>query len=130
MIQIIRGEVGIALYNALENRSLSADMVRDEQNFHTRLTHSTGYRARNLTFPLNTCLIQDFFRIINSFDETVFGSISEITLRDIFIRNGKSDKLSIEENGSIVGNELCLADFCNGQTGIGELCEKLSYSIT
>ncbi|MCK4605319.1 MAG: hypothetical protein KAU41_11645 [Deltaproteobacteria bacterium] len=110
MVQIIRGEVGVALYNAVEHESLASGTMRDEQKFHTRLTHSTGYRARNFSFPLHPVFIQEFVKTIDKFDENVFGSISDISLKDVFIRNGKSDKLTVEENGEIVGEELCIAD--------------------
>ncbi|MEW6621173.1 MAG: hypothetical protein AB1422_17880 [bacterium] len=47
LIQIIRGEVGVALYEIGKNLRL-----RPEEQFHTMLTHSTGFRARGLQFPL------------------------------------------------------------------------------
>lgn len=88
MIQIIRGEVGVALYNAQEKIQL-----RSEREFHTELTHSTGFRVRNLNFPLHSNFVKEFKNIVEKHDQTVFGSVSEITPSDIYIRNGYSDKL-------------------------------------
>lgn len=68
------------------------------------LTHSTGFRARNLDLPLYPEFIIPFVRIVESYDKTVFGSISNITLSDIYIRNGYSDKL-------VPNAEICLGNF-------------------
>ena len=45
------------------------------------LTHSTGFGARNLNFPLDKSFIVEFSNIVEEYDETVFGSISDITYR-------------------------------------------------
>lgn len=88
LIQIIRGEVGRALYE--KNHSIP---LRPENTFHTMLTYSTGFRARNLHFPMNAEFVEKFRIIVESFDRKVFGAISDIRVEDVFIRNGRSDKL-------------------------------------
>ena len=88
LIQIMRGELGVELYRHKEEL-----VLRDEDAFHTELVHSTGFRARNLQFPLAKGFIAEFREIIERYDNHVFGSISDITLDDIVIRNGFSDKL-------------------------------------
>ncbi len=88
LVQIIRGEVGATLYD-LKNKV----QLRPETTFHTMLTHSTGFRARNLDFPLSAEFIAEFKNTIEKYDRRIFGSISEIVPSDIYIRNGFSDKL-------------------------------------
>ena len=54
---------------------------------------------------------EKFRRIIEEYDRTVFGSITDITLEDIFIRNGKSDKLIVyNRKNEKVGEEISLQD--------------------
>jgi len=100
LIQVIRGEVGNILYE----KDIGIPL-RPENVFHTMLTHSTGFRARNLHFPMKSSFISEFKKTLESFDQIVFGAISNIRLEDVFVRNGYSDKLvtvaevSMEENG-------------------------------
>jgi hypothetical protein len=88
LIQILRGEVGVQLYSFRKELKL-----RPETAFHTMLTHSTGFRARNLEFPLRYEFCKQFKDIVERYDRKVFGSISNIAISDIYIRNGFSDKL-------------------------------------
>lgn len=99
LIQIVRGEVGLALYS--DQRT--ASHVRPEETFHTMLTHSTGLRARNLTTPFPPQFIEEFEEFVESYDKVVFGSIESLALSDLYVRNGFSDKL-------VLGKEICLAD--------------------
>ena len=111
LVQIIRGDVGNALYRALTESELETGDLRSEHDFHTTLTHSTGFRARDLEFPVHPTFIKKFRRIIEEYDRTVFGSITDITLEDIFIRNGKSDKLIVyNRKNEKVGEEISLQD--------------------
>lgn len=87
LIQIIRGEVGAALY------AQGGVPLRSESSFHTMLTHATGFRARNLTFPMPADFVQEFAATIESYDQTVFGAIEDIRAKDFYVRNGQSDKL-------------------------------------
>jgi hypothetical protein len=88
LIQLLRGEVGRALYERDNGLPL-----RPEYEFHTMLTHSTGFRARNLRFPMNREFVEEFKTTVESFDRRVFGAISDVRLEDVFVRNGYSDKL-------------------------------------
>jgi hypothetical protein len=88
LVQVIRGEVGAALYT--RGGGL---LLRDEVSFHTMLTHSTGFRARHFTLPLSAGFIEAFKGIVEGYDKTVFGAIHDIRLDDIYVRNGRSDKL-------------------------------------
>jgi len=88
LIQILRGEIGVQLYGSRRELPL-----RPETAFHTMLTHSTGFRARNLEFPLPHEFCKQFKDIIEKYDGKVFGSISNLEISDIYIRNGFSDKL-------------------------------------
>ena len=88
LIQVIRGEVGSALYE--KNHGIP---LRPENTFHTMLTHSTGFRARNLRFPMIPEFVNEFKLTVESFDRRVFGAISDIRVEDVFVRNGHSDKL-------------------------------------
>jgi len=88
LVQIIRGEVGAALYAHGSGLAL-----RVEGSFHTMLTHSTGFRARNLSLPMSTGFIKEFQTIVESYDATVFGAIQNIQVADVYVRNGRSDKL-------------------------------------
>lgn len=87
LIQILRGIIGQTLYER------GIEPLRPESAFHTMLAHSTGFRARNLTFPMKPKFIQRFREIIAQYDTTVFGTLRHIGTEDIYIRNGKSDKL-------------------------------------
>ena len=109
LVQIIRGEAGNALYDALDKGELNHGDLRPEERFHTMLTHSTGFRARDLEFPLDPEFIQRFVRTVEKYDRVVFGNISDIELADIFIRNGKSDKLAIrDKRHRRIGEEISL----------------------
>ena len=115
LVQIIRGEVGKALYNAVDEGKLKIKKddkdgdLRPEEKFHTMLTHSTGFRARDLELPLHPEFIQRFVKTVEKYDKLVFGSISDIKLADIFIRNGKSDKLMVKDKeGRKIGEEISL----------------------
>lgn len=111
LVQIIRGEVGNVLYNAVEEGKLKECDLRPEEKFHTMLTHSTGFRVRDLKFPLHPELVERFVRTVEKYDKVVFGSISNIELADIFIRNGKSDKLTIKDKGNKkIGEETSLGN--------------------
>jgi hypothetical protein len=88
LIQILRGEIGVQLYS-----SQSKIQLRPERTFHTMLTHSTGFRARNLEFPLQDEFCEQFKNLVEKYDQRVFGSISNIAISDVYIRNGFSDKL-------------------------------------
>jgi hypothetical protein len=88
LIQVIRGEVGRSLYENDHGVSL-----RPESTFHTMLTHSTGFRARNLCFPMNLEFVDQFKTMVESFDRRVFGAVSDVRVEDVFVRNGYSDKL-------------------------------------
>lgn len=88
LIQILRGEIGVQLYSSRKEMQL-----RQETTFHTMLTHSTGFRARNLEFPLRHEFCEQFKDIIEKYDRKVFGSIFNIAISDIYIRNGFSDSL-------------------------------------
>jgi hypothetical protein len=87
LIQVLRGEVGQALYTE------ASTPLRSEEAFHTMLTHSTGFRARNLTFPMSAKFVEQFQAIVEGYDNILFGRIGNIKLEDIYVRNGKSDKL-------------------------------------
>jgi hypothetical protein len=89
LIQIIRGEVGAALY-----AQGGALLLRSESSFHTMLTHATGFRARNLSFPIPAAFVQEFAATIESYDHTIFGVIEDIQAKDFYVRNGYSDKLT------------------------------------
>jgi hypothetical protein len=88
LIQILRGEVGFALYGSEPQLEL-----RPEVDFHTMLTHSTGFRARNLSLPFHTDFVSRFQGIVEKYDHFVFGAISDIRSEDVYVRNGQSDKL-------------------------------------
>lgn len=88
LLQIIRGEVGVALYERGYPLAL-----RPEASFHTTLTHLTGLRARLCHFPLNPTFIHDFRKLIESYDHHLFGVISSLTPADFVIRHGYSDQL-------------------------------------
>lgn len=90
LVQIIRGEVGSALY--AHGGCLP---LRAEDSFHTMLTHSTGFRARNLSFPMSSDFVAQFQATVERYDQTVFGAIEDIKARDVYVRNGYSDKLVI-----------------------------------
>ena len=101
LIQIIRGKVGVALYNAVDLNILESNHLREEWKFHTMLTHSTGFRVRDLTYPLKVDFVEEFEKIILNYERVVFGNISDINKEDIFIRNGKSYKLKVGADGGI-----------------------------
>lgn len=88
LLQIIRGEVGVALYQQANGLTL-----RPEHKFHTTLTHSTGLRARLLDFPVTDHFLQHFKAVIESYDTTVFGVLTELCAADFVIRHGYSDQL-------------------------------------
>jgi hypothetical protein len=87
LIQILRGEIGRSLY---EQGLLP---LRSESAFHTMLTHSTGFRARHLTFPMPREFVSAFQATVEEYDSVVFGEIGAIQSADIAVRNGISDKL-------------------------------------
>lgn len=88
LLQIIRGEVGVALYNQAEHLSL-----RPEQKFHTMLTHATGLRARLVDLPVMADFLQAFQAVLESYDQTIFGVITDLQAADFCIRHGYSDQL-------------------------------------
>jgi len=96
LVQIIRGEVGHALYAQPNERPL-----RPEDAFHTMLTHSTGFRARNLTLPMCPTFVQAFQDFVEKYDRTVFAAITDLRAGDFYVRNGRSDKLVTNEEVQI-----------------------------
>ena len=88
LLQIIRGAVGVALYE-----QASALALRPEHKFHTTLTHSTGLRARLLDFPVTDHFLQRLQTVIESYDTTIFGVLTELRAADFVIRHGYSDQL-------------------------------------
>lgn len=88
LIQIIRGEVGVALYQAKP-----APALRPEHKFHTALTHCTGLRARLVDFPLSDRFRTAFQHVVESHDTTVFGTVADLRAADFCIRHGYSDQL-------------------------------------
>lgn len=88
LLQIIRGEVGVALYNHPETLNL-----RPEQKFHTMLTHATGLRARLVDLPVTAGFLRAFQAVLESYDQTIFGVISNLQAADFCIRHGYSDQL-------------------------------------
>jgi hypothetical protein len=88
LLQIIRGEVGVALYNHAENLTL-----RPEQKFHTMLIHATGLRARLIDLPVTADFSPAFKAVLESYDQTIFGVITDLQAADFCIRHGYSDQL-------------------------------------
>ena len=88
LVQILRGEVGAAIYS--NNYGL---LLRPEDSFHTMLTHCTGFRARNLSFPMSSNLVGQFKKLVEKYDNTLFGAVINVEVGDIYLRNGHSDKL-------------------------------------
>jgi hypothetical protein len=88
LLQIIRGEVGVALYQQAASLGL-----RLEAKFHTALTHCTGLRARLVDFPVADHFLPAFKRVVESYDATIFGALTELCAADFVIRHGYSDQL-------------------------------------
>lgn len=88
LLQIIRGEVGVALYNQADQLTL-----RPEQKFHTMLTHATGLRARLVDLPVTVDFLQAFQAVLEAYDQTIFGVITDLQAADFCIRHGYSDQL-------------------------------------
>lgn len=88
LLQIIRGEVGVALYSHTDTLNL-----RPEQKFHTMLTHATGLRARLVDLPVTADFLQAFQAVLESYDQTIFGIITDLSAADFCIRHGYSDQL-------------------------------------
>lgn len=88
LLQIIRGEVGVALYNHTDTLNL-----RPEQKFHTMLTHATGLRARLVDLPVTADFLPAFQAVLESYDQTIFGIITDLSAADFCIRHGYSDQL-------------------------------------
>jgi hypothetical protein len=88
LLQIIRGEVGAALYAQASHLPL-----RPESAFHTTLTHSTGCRARLREFPLHPAFINDLRTLLERADRRLFGVLDHLTPADFVIRHGYSDQL-------------------------------------
>ncbi len=88
LLQIIRGEVGVALYS-----EASTFPLRPEQSFHTILTHSTGCRARLSDFPLNPNFVNKMQTLLEHYDRHLFGVLDGLTPADFLIRHGYSDQL-------------------------------------
>ena len=95
LIQIIRGEVGKMLYSS------SGLTLRSEDDFHTMLTHSTGFRARQLTTPFPANFTNEFKQVVEQYEKVLFGSIDNVVASDVFVRNGFSDKMSLGKEISI-----------------------------
>lgn len=88
LLQIIRGEIGVALY-----QQSPAMVLRPEAAFHTMLTHSTGFRARLANFPLDLDFIDQFRTLLEQSDQKLFGVVGSLTAADFVIRHGYSDQL-------------------------------------
>lgn len=88
LLQIIRGEVGVALYQQPGGLPL-----RTETAFHTTLTHSTNLRIRLHDFPLQRAFINDFQQLVERYDRHCFGILNALTPADFVIRHGYSDQL-------------------------------------
>lgn len=88
LLQIIRGEVGVALYS-----EANAFPLRPEQSFHTILTHSTGCRARLCEFPLAPAFVNAMQTLLDQTDRHLFGVLDALTPADFVIRHGYSDQL-------------------------------------
>lgn len=114
LIQALRGLAGEALYNALDAGVLKPEDVWEEEKaarWHTKLTHSTGLRVRGPEFlppwapgPMperEKAFIGAFEAMVEKYDNVIFGKISNIQLSDIFIRNGKTDKLIVGKGGGV-----------------------------
>jgi len=97
LIQILRGVVGTTLY---QSRTL-LPILRSQDTFHTMLTHSTGFRARQLTLPFSHEFVGAFRRIVESYDDVLFGTVERLCPSDVCIRNGFSDKLNLGEEVSL-----------------------------
>ena len=114
MIQVLRGMSGVALYNSLDLNIINQNDLWDESHcatWHTKLTHATFLREQSSEFlpPWNSSeipensekFIEKFEAIVEKYEDVVFGKISNIQLQDIFIRNGKSDKMLVGKSGGI-----------------------------
>ncbi|MCB0104907.1 MAG: hypothetical protein KDE53_03345 [Caldilineaceae bacterium] len=88
VLQIIRGAVGMALYE-----QATALPLRPEHSFHTTLIHSTGFRARLTTFPLHPAFTAEFRTLLEHHDRHLFGQIDALTPADFILRHGYSDQL-------------------------------------
>lgn len=102
LIHKLREIAKVELYKALEEKKIKAHELNPDPDKHTTLTHSTGMRIRNLKYPLKQAFVEDFKKVIQKYNNRVFGKISDIKLEDIWLRNGKSDKL-------IPSTEICIA---------------------
>lgn len=105
---------GVVLYDALDAGLLSPNDLWEESNstkWHTMLTHSTGLRVRDLRFlppwysanipKKEEAFIDEFESLVGKYDNIIFGKISNIQLEDIYIRNGRSDKLNVGPEGGL-----------------------------
>ncbi len=101
LLQIIRGEVGVALYT--QNGDLP---LRPETSFHTILTHSTGCRARLSEFPLNPNFVNELQTLIEQYDRHLFGVLNGLTPADLVIRHGYSDQLVPLVEVSCIGRSV------------------------
>ncbi|MEL6674690.1 MAG: hypothetical protein AAFR61_20945 [Bacteroidota bacterium] len=97
LVQILRGAAGVALYEAREQGLIPEDGLRPETAFHTMLTHSSGFRVRDLTYPLPEDFVREFGMLINSYENVHFGSLQGLQPEDFWIRNGQSDALRVSE---------------------------------
>ena len=114
MIQMLRGVAGNTLYDAMEKDILKPEDLWEEihcATWHTKLTHATFLRERSseLLPSWNSSVmperegefIEKFETIIEKYENEVFGRISNIQLEDIFIRNGRSDKMLVGDGGGV-----------------------------
>lgn len=88
LLQLMRGEIGVALYQ--EQPPLP---LRPERAFHTTLIHSTGLRARLTDFPLSLDFINEFRQLLEEYDRRLFGTLCALKPTDFVIRHGYSDQL-------------------------------------
>ena len=57
------------------------------------LTHATGLRARLVDLPVTAGFLRAFQAVLESYDQTIFGVISNLQAADFCIRHGYSDQL-------------------------------------
>lgn len=114
MIQTLRGVAGKVLYDALDGGSLDQKDLWTENHaatWHTKLTHATLLRERSREFlqpwdasnpPEKTkAFLDSFERLVNQYENQVLAKITHIGLEDLYLRNGKSDKMLAGEEGGI-----------------------------
>ena len=107
LVQQIRGETGMVVYEAGDRGAFREDMLNPEANFHTLLTHSTGMRARGFQLPFHPDFVEKFEALISGYDKKIFGYLTDLTPGDFFLGNCQSDRYVINE---AVGKEVCMGE--------------------